>query len=134
MSEEKSGSGRPATIGVFFSGALFGVALGGIAGMILGRVTSAGPPQHDRYLEERLLVEPALQGDLAFKSVEFREYPSGGIYLIGTVPTAADKERLWEILGKKIGESRAHSAAFDVSVKPQPAPKSKSPPNSTPSN
>jgi hypothetical protein len=71
-------------------------------------------------------VEPALQKDSAFKGIEIQEYSAGGIYLIGSVPTDADKKRLEEALTRAIGEARTHWVTTAVSVEEQSPAESKS--------
>ena len=72
---------------------------------------------YHRYLEEQEAVAPILQGDPAFVEVELCERSNGGIYLVGTVPTADDMERLCEAIVRSIGEHRAREALDAVSVK-----------------
>jgi hypothetical protein len=125
MSEPR-GLGCGATIGVFGVGGILGAVLGGAACGILVKLGDTTQHYHSRFLEERRAVEPALQKDPAFKGIEITEYSAGGIFLIGKVPTDADKKRLEEALTRAIGETRTHWVTLAVSVEKQSPTESKS--------
>lgn len=98
------------TGGLFVLGLCFGSGL--LAGMIAGN----RQVYHSRYLEEREVVAPLLAADPAFVNIELCERSSGGIYLVGQVPTAADFERLRLQVARTVGERRSVEVLLGVSV------------------
>ncbi len=78
-----------------------------IGGLAWGLGFLQGGAQIDRArtAEERELLAPVLAADPAFKDVTLEKNSSGGVYLSGSVPTAADSDRLRALVVKQIGEA-----------------------------
>ena len=84
-----------------------GIVVGGLAGHVLGEIATETRFERARIEEERKAVAPAIAEDPAFKNVTIGEDSGGSIWLIGTVPTTADKKRLKELVTRAIGRQRA---------------------------
>jgi hypothetical protein len=110
-----SDSGRSGCIGAFL-----GIAFGGIVGVLIGAVAADRSTYHKRYLEERSAFAPLIESDLAFKAVTISERSDGGIWVSGSVPTDAEKKRLYELLTRSIGTSHGSATLEDVTVRPNP--------------
>jgi hypothetical protein len=102
-----SDAGRSQGCIALLSAFVAGIVVGGVAGHGLGQIVGETRLYRARIEEERKAVAPAIAGDPAFKNVEIGEDSSGSIWLIGTVPTTADKKRLKELVTRAIGSQRA---------------------------
>ena len=91
----------------------FGLCIGGVLGLLTGEY---GAYQR-LYLEQYDIVAPTLASDPAFAKVEVLERSDGGIWLLGEVPTSADRERVTNVVIRAIGEKRAKEAMGGVKVK-----------------
>jgi hypothetical protein len=96
--------------------ALLAVVLGFGSGLVIGLMRGNRDAYHLRYLEERDAIAPVLAADPAFAHVEFEERSSGGIELVGEVPTPADRDRLRGRIVRLLGERRADEAMLAVGV------------------
>ena len=74
---------------------------------VLGAIYGELGAYHRRYLEEREAIAPALAKDPSFTNVEIKKLSSGGVFLIGVVPTPQDLERLQAAVARVLGEKRS---------------------------
>jgi hypothetical protein len=103
-------------------GLIIGLVVGGSVGWLCGVLIGESGRYHAEYLTELNAISPALTKDPSFKAVEIRERSDGGIFLEGTVPTLADRDRLSKILTNAIGEARTHLAMIGVNAEEKPLP------------
>ncbi|MDY3558524.1 hypothetical protein R5W23_005644 [Gemmata sp. JC673] len=97
------------------TGLVLGMCFG--CGLMAGLLGGTRKAYHLRYLEEREAVAPILKADPAFAGIELCERSSGGIYLMGEVPTPADVERLRVQVLRTVGEPRSREVMLNVSVR-----------------
>ena len=71
---------------------------------------------HQQYLDEREQIEPILASDPAFREVWCSRRSDGGVYLFGSVPTKADRDRLRERIVRVVGEKRADDIMYALRV------------------
>jgi hypothetical protein len=89
--------------------------IGGV-GFAFGRLSAEGGAYNKQYHEERVLIEPLLATDPAFSKVQCSARSNGGVALVGTVPTQADRDRLREWIVRFVGEKRADEIVLAVGV------------------
>jgi hypothetical protein len=103
-----------------YSGAMaaciIGAVLGGCVSSILTRIGVEHMYGHKLYEDERNTVAPTIAKDPAFKGVDIGEDSEGGVWIVGYVPTTADKNRLKELVVRALGERRAERVT-NVDVK-----------------
>ena len=80
------------------------ISIGGMA-WGLGFLQGGAQVDRARTAEERELLGPLLAADPAFKDVTLEKNSAGGVYLSGSVSTAADSDRLRALVVKQIGEA-----------------------------
>jgi hypothetical protein len=97
--------------GVFACGACLA------GGLIAGREAGRTDVYHRMFERERESLAPILAADKEATGVELKEYPEGGAYLIGEVPTTEVRDRLRTAVVRAIGERRATDAMAAVRVK-----------------
>jgi hypothetical protein len=73
-----------------------------------------------QFSEERDLIAPVLSSDPAFVGVKIHEYSGGGVYLVGTVPSADDLGRLRVKLIHVLGEPKTQFLLKNVSAESRP--------------
>jgi hypothetical protein len=116
MSDEQRGRGCGEVAGLFLVVALVVALLAVGIGYVIGELNATSQLYHQRYLEERAAIEPAVSNDPAFKSVEIHERSDGGIVLRGSVATASDKKRLLELVSRLVVEARVAQASYGVEI------------------
>jgi hypothetical protein len=86
--------------------------------LMIGVFVGGNGPKHDRYDEERALIQPILLRDPAFAGVTIdeRTWGGGGAELGGEVTNPADATRLREAIIRRIGESRAADLVRGITV------------------
>ena len=94
---------------------LGGAAVFGV-GFLFGAFRAERDGYHRQYLEERQLIAPLLARDAAFAGLDIHERSDGGVYLLGEVQTAADRNRLRDVVSLEIARRRAREIGLAVSV------------------
>ncbi len=98
----------------FLAGFVLAVVIGAI-GFWLSNPVGDQVAQRSQYELERDDVAPILAKDPAFKGVEIGRYYTGGIVLMGHVPTETDLTRLRSAVSKALGD-RLASRVIGVQV------------------
>jgi hypothetical protein len=100
---------REGCAGCFGYGVVFilGAIVGGCLSNGVTRIALNQLSRVKQYEDERDAVAPVLARDPAFKDVHIGELSVGGIWMTGSVPTTADKNRLKELVMRALGEPRA---------------------------
>lgn len=96
--------------------AILSTILGIVIGFWCGLFYGESRGYHRQYLEERELIEPLLASDPALSDVKVLARSSGGLELIGTVPTQSDRDRLRDRIIRAVGEKRADEIVRPVMV------------------
>lgn len=89
-------------------------ATSGFTGCIAGSFGSERRAYHRRFHEEKEALESLLDGDTAFSNVTIHERSDGGIYLLGSVPTPSDLDRLRGLTERAVGLRSAERASGGV--------------------
>lgn len=85
------------------------------AAFIIGALLTERRFYHRQYLEEREIVAPIIASDDVFRDIELYEVSSGGIGLMGNVPTDETKQRLFDEVAEAIGKKRADELTLGIS-------------------
>jgi hypothetical protein len=94
-------------------GFILGAFVGGMSCLIVCVIAFQREGEIARYIAEKEAVEPVLKADPAFNAVEIHE-GGDGTYLLGKVPTDADKKRLEESVTVALGKTRASLMTLGV--------------------
>ena len=95
-------------------GLIIGAFVGGMACFIVCVIVFQRSREIAQYTQEKEAVEPVLKADPAFKAIEIHEGSGDGTYLLGKVPTDADKKRLEEAVAIALGKTRASLMTLGV--------------------
>lgn len=98
-------------------GSILGMFICGVIGLVLGRFVGERGAYDRRFDADESILKRLLASDPAFAGIQIEEYSAGDAYLVGTIRSQADEDRLREAAIRALGEARVKHMLNGVDIR-----------------